>query len=519
MNHEAETFERHHKLSRNVSIILGILSIVVVLLLVSFSLLYVSYRTSVDSYKSSILLGKMDDNTISTKGLELPDNTSNIIKPLNNANLISIVAKNQPAVVRILTVRCADIVIKLDSDIEKKDVCIAGVGSGSIISSDGYISTNGHVIDLPDYSLVSQSITSVSKYSEILEYLYLQKLISYDKANSYLRDLSNNSKRQDAVTSIVRLIPKDKLAISNQDITYAVQVSNEPIRLDTSNSRMSVRLADSIKEAKFIDKDFNLESAEQALTQGNGFDSSDVALLKIDGDYPYINLGSINNLSLGDQLIAIGFPAFVDGSVDTSQWQTVPSITQGIVKKIGEDSNVGSRKLIISDVQVAQGSSGGPALDINGNQIGLNTYANIECADLMCFGDATIRDIADIKALLDKNNIVLKKDSVINEHWYAALRSYNEGDFVSALSDFEWIEDNYTYNYLSSSLAKTTRSQLGTGADISPKFASLSNIYQIAIIVLSVFVLMVAISISLIRYINIRHRRILVQMNNKNVSR
>jgi len=519
MNHEAEAFARHYKLSRNVSIILGILFVVVVLLLVSFSLLYVSYRTSVDSYRSSILLGKTDDNIISIKGLELPDNTSNIVKPLNNANLISVVAKNQPAVVRILTIRCADIILKLDLDIDNKDVCTAGVGSGSIISSDGYISTNGHVIDLPDHSLVSQSITSVSKYSEILEYLYSQKLISYDMASGYLRDLSDNNKMQDAATSIVKLIPKDRIILSNQNTTYSVQISNEPVRLDTSRSRMSVRLADSIKEAKFIDKDFNLESAEQALAQGKGFDSSDVALLKIDGDYPYINLGTINNLSLGDQLIAIGYPAFVDGSVDTSKWQTVPSVTQGIVKKIGEDSSVGSRKLIISDVQVAQGSSGGPALDINGDQIGLNTYANIECADLMCFGDATIRDIADIKALLDKNNIVLKKDSAINEHWYAALKSYNEGDFVSALSDFEWIEDNYSYNYLSSSLAKTTRSQLGTSADISPKFASLSNIYQISIIVLSVFVMMVAVSISLVRYINVRHRSILLQMNNKNISR
>ncbi len=520
MKHEAEILERHHRLSRNVSIILGILSVVVVLVLVGFALLYVSYRTSVDSYKSSIMLGKIDDgNSVVIKGLELPSSTSNLVKPLNSSNQISVVAKNQPAVVRILTVRCADIILKLDSEIDTKNVCTAAVGSGSIISSDGYISTNGHVVVLSDRSLISQSIESMSEYSHILNYLYSKNKISLNEANNYLNELSDDSKQRSAADAIIKLIPKDWINISNQSTTYAIQLSNEPIRLDTSKSRIKIRLSGSVKEAKLIDIDFNIDSSEQALAVGSGFDSSDVALLKIDGDYPFINLGTIDSLSRGDELIAIGFPAFVDNSVDTGRWQTVPSITQGIVKKIGNDSGNSARKLIISDVQVAQGSSGGPALDSSGNQVGLNTYANIECADQMCFGDATIRDIADIKTLLIKNNIVLKKDGAINDHWYSALNSYNEGNFMSALVGFEWAEENYPYNYLATSLAKATRTQLGGGADNSSKFALLSNNYQIAIIILSVFVSLVAISISLIRYINIRHRRILSQLINESISK
>jgi len=518
MKHEAEILERHHKLSRNVSIILGILSVVIVLVLIGFALLYISYRTSVDNYMSIIALNKKETDSSLVKGLVLPRSTSNIIKPLNSQNLVSIVAQNQPAVVRILTVRCADVVLRLDSSIEARNVCIAGVGSGSIISSDGYISTNGHVVVLSDNSLVTQSISSMSEYSQILKYLYSKQVITVGEANSYLGALADADKSQNAETAITKLIPSSQISITNQETSYAVQLSNEPIRLDTNQDRIIVGLSDSIKEAKLIDRDFNLESSELSLAQGSGFSSSDVALLKIDGEYPYINLGALDGLNSGDQLIAIGFPAFVDGSVDTSQWQTVPSVTRGIIKKISSDSVNSNRKLVLSDVQVAQGSSGGPALDSNGYQIGLNTYANIECADLMCFGDATIRDIADIKSLLARNNIVLKKDSDINEHWYSSLKSYNEGDLVSALRGFEWIEGHYPNNYLATSLAVTARDQIGGSADISPRFALLSNIYQLAIIILSVFVSLVAISISLIRYINIRHRRLLVQFENENIS-
>jgi len=77
-------------------------------------------------------------------GFVLPSNTSNVLQQLDKATLVNVIAKNQPAVVRILTVYCADITVTSGTaSLKEKDSCSAGVGSGSIISSDGYIATNG----------------------------------------------------------------------------------------------------------------------------------------------------------------------------------------------------------------------------------------------------------------------------------------------------------------------------------------------------------------------------------------
>ncbi len=519
MYKEVKPSAPQHTASRHINMILGVLLIVIFLILSIFLLLYVSYRTSVDAYRSNILTSRVAGSSGVVNGFELPSGTSNIPKGLSASSLVSVVAKNQPAVVRILTIKCADIEIKLKIDSVSNDICIAGVGSGSIISSDGYISTNGHVVTLSNNSLVAQSITSISKYTEILQYLLDNNLITSEAASSLLAKLSATDTSSETAALIVGLIPKDRIVISNSDTKYSAQLSNEPIRLDSSQNRLRVRLGGSIKDAKLIDEDFDIDNAEKSLLSGGGFDSSDVAILKIDGEYPFINLGSIDSLSRGETLTAVGFPAFVDGSVDTAKWQTVPSVTQGIVKAIVSDSSPKNRKLITSDVQVAQGSSGGPAFDQNGLQIGLNTYANIKCADSMCFGDATIRDIADIKALLSKNNIILNTYSEINNHWYKALDNYELGNFSAALSDFEWVQDRYAYNYLSSPLAKTTRSKIGSGSDLSPNYAKQSNVYQISIITLSTFLTLSIISVSFTRYLNIRHRRVLLQSKHENSSK
>ena len=76
-----------------------------------------------------------------------------------------------------------------------------------------------------------------------------------------------------------------------------------------------------------------------------------------------INLGDSSKLQPGQQVVAIGNPFGLEGSV-----------TQGIVSGIrsNQDSTGGPSNVIQIDAAINPGNSGGPLLDMNGNLVGIN---------------------------------------------------------------------------------------------------------------------------------------------------
>lgn len=251
--------------------------------------------------------------------------------------------------------------------------------------------------------------------------------------------------------------------------------------------------------------DFDPEAAEKSLQTGQ-FTTSDVALLKANGDFPYVTLGDISSVERGDQLTAIGFPAFIDGSVDTDQWQTVPSVTQGRVRDVGTDADVNGRVLLSTSVQIAQGNSGGPSFNDAGEQVGINTYSELECEDLQCYGDGLVRDIADLKKLLERNNITLEKGGV-TEDWSNALDAYTTGNYAEALNLFTEVKQQYPANYLVSSLSRLAREQTGTASDTSGSVQAQGTITVVLVLIGLVVAVIAATTTFLIIYFNYRHRQ------------
>lgn len=91
---------------------------------------------------------------------------------------------------------------------------------------------------------------------------------------------------------------------------------------------------------------------------------SDLAVIKVDGrdDFPYVRLAE-RQPRIGDWVLAIGSPYGLRGTV-----------TAGIVSARGRDIGSSSYDEFVQiDAPVNQGNSGGPAFDIDGNVIGVNT--------------------------------------------------------------------------------------------------------------------------------------------------
>lgn len=384
---------------------------------------------------------------------------ANIPTTLKSNTALRVAAKNQPATVRIGTINCVDLSLMLKGKeyMRVDKACTAGIGSGSIISSKGYVSTNGHVARFtPSLALTTGLALKLSAGDKDSIFKYLNYLadsgaMSASQIDKMIEGIKSDD--TDAINEFMYsgdLIARQNMKVNSDVYKYAVQLSNEPIHYTTNGSVLDFKYSSGIVEAKYIDSNFDPYSGSVGKQDLQNATTSDVALLKItSGDnYPVVKFGSIDNLKQGDLITAIGFPAFVDGGLDTKNSKTVPSITQGNVKGIIYDSPQKVRKLVGSDTPIGAGNSGGPAINQVGLQVGLNTYGNMGCPDDECFSsESYFRDIKDYKDLLSKNN-VSTTTSALSDNWNTALTLFENGKYGEAKSKFEAAKSQYPALYL-----------------------------------------------------------------------
>ncbi|WP_111429663.1 DegQ family serine endoprotease [Rhodobacteraceae bacterium DSL-40] len=91
---------------------------------------------------------------------------------------------------------------------------------------------------------------------------------------------------------------------------------------------------------------------------------TDLAVLKIDAeDLPYLPLGNSDAIRVGEDVIAVGNPFGLGGTV-----------TRGIVSAVSRDINAGPYvDFIQTDAAINRGNSGGPLLNLQGEVIGVNS--------------------------------------------------------------------------------------------------------------------------------------------------
>ena len=93
-----------------------------------------------------------------------------------------------------------------------------------------------------------------------------------------------------------------------------------------------------------------------------GFHSGhDIAVLKMEGSFSSLGFGSLDQVSIGESVIAVGNPSGLGFTV-----------TQGIVsaKRLGSNNVY----YIQTDVPINPGNSGGPLINKKGEIIGLNNF-------------------------------------------------------------------------------------------------------------------------------------------------
>lgn len=263
----------------------------------------------------------------------------------SEAELQSAVFRAKPAVVMIgvrvaatATVRCGD-----GTSATVRPGPIGELGSGSIIHPDGWIVTNGHV---------------VQPYQEGTRSAFAAEL--RDKAVSE--------------ACAAELAPLAAAARLERIRELAGEPANSAgLSLDTS---LTVNLSNGRAypaQVKYY------SPPAYVVTDGSGARGRDVAILKIEErELPVVRLAARStDLHLGQSLFVIGFPGVVAAHELLSRATLFePSITTGRIS--GFKADVGGQRVIQTDAAIIQGNSGGPVFDDRGHVIGAATFTSLQ---------------------------------------------------------------------------------------------------------------------------------------------
>ncbi len=285
-----------------------------------------------------------------------------------------------------------------------QQVMNGGSGTGFVISPDGYIVTNAHVV---------------------LAHLNPKDMLVEAVANSFANDLYAEA------SAYYNIPPEDKEKVVKILLSKFMSYFLENGQISEINTNYYV-----FNGVAAPGEDLKVKSWQAVVKkQGTvyekvGSDYSwgrDVAILKVDKtNLPTVTLGDSSKVQVGDSIFIIGYPGTKAEEYFKPESELEATVTQGVVsakKKL----NTGV-EAIQTDAAINHGNSGGPAYNENGEVIGIAT-----------FGAGPETGIEAIKFMMPIN---LAKE-FLNELNVQNRHSITDAKYAEALNAF-WNKDCYT---------------------------------------------------------------------------
>ena len=316
----------------------------------------------------------------------------------SESELQSAVFRAKPAVVMIavrvggtVTVSCGS-----GSPVTVRPGAIGELGSGSIIHPDGWIVTNGHV---------------VQPYQDGADSAFAAELLENALALACAAELDG--------------LPGPARAQRIRALAAAPE-NRRGLALERS---LEVHLSN----GKAYPAEVRLYSPPAYAIVGTTTDASgkekkehgrDVAILKIeDRELPVVRLARHStDLHLGQTLFVIGYPGVVVSHELLSRaTQYEPSITTGRVSGFKQD--IGGQRVIQTDAAIIQGNSGGPVFDDRGDVIGAATFTSLQ-GDQVVQGFNFLIPVETIQEAAKKTGVTPKGDSMFTRLWNHGVDLY-----------------------------------------------------------------------------------------------
>ncbi|HEX6088227.1 MAG TPA: trypsin-like peptidase domain-containing protein [Thermoanaerobaculia bacterium] len=310
----------------------------------------------------------------------------------------------KPAVVRISAFATADFrypvatIKKFETQLGIKARATQGVvptgaggsGSGFIINPDGLILTNGHVVEP-----------------------------TRDEAK-----LERDLRRNGAMKALLEHFPVDTLRRLKQDEELERYVAP----LAAAGRLESRKVVNQVELSNGEVLPFTIRKTSPALHEGG----TDLAVLQIARrNLPSLALGDSDSVQVGESIWAIGYPA-VASSADEAigVWLSrdsdlEPTFNPGTITAIKR--NVENTPVFQSNVAIYHGNSGGPAVNRNGEVIGVSTWghAQAEAIKFLVPVNVARKHLADAK-------VAPSAGGPFNVPYRTALDAAGEGRWLEA---------------------------------------------------------------------------------------
>lgn len=230
-------------------------------------------------------------------------------------------------------------------------------------------------------SLSSLIIIALVVNSVGLYMLFVKVNVDYSMLNSKLSELQadTQSKLNELTSSLVET--QESLGTQLSELKASASADFSGIIDDSVNAVVTIKTDVAQGTGFIITEDGYIVTNAHVLSGGHrvwaltsnqqtieaafiGYNSElDVALLKISGDYNYLDLDDSDNVQVGEKVIAIGNPLGLQFSV-----------TEGIVSGIHRTGINNMDIYIQTDAALNPGNSGGPLINKRGNVIGINNF-------------------------------------------------------------------------------------------------------------------------------------------------
>ncbi|HEY3057208.1 MAG TPA: trypsin-like peptidase domain-containing protein [Thermoanaerobaculia bacterium] len=270
------------------------------------------------------------------------------------------------------------------------DTGAGGSGSGFIINPDGYILTNGHVV----------APTS-------------------DKA-ALDRDLRRNG----AIAALVRHFPVEELRALYRDDALDHYID----MLAAAGRLADVRIVNELELSNGEKLPFRIGRYSPSLSERG----TDLALLQVNRrKLPILRLGDSETVGVGASIWSVGYPAVASSTDDViGGWLSRDSdleatFNPGTITAIKR--NVANATVFQSNVAIYRGNSGGPAVNREGEVIGISTWGHTSAEQIKF-----LVPINAAKSFIASAGVKPNVEGDFDRCYHAALDAAAAGEWKSA---------------------------------------------------------------------------------------
>ncbi|HEX2836020.1 MAG TPA: trypsin-like peptidase domain-containing protein [Thermoanaerobaculia bacterium] len=265
-----------------------------------------------------------------------------------------------------------------------------GSGSGFIIHPDGVILTSGHVV-------------APTRERAALD-----------------RDLVRNG----AIAALVRHFPIETLRAVYRD----EELDRYLAPLAAAGRVTNVKVVSQVELSNGETLPYTIRRYSPALNERG----TDLAVLQVSRrNLPVIPLGDSEAVQVGESIWAVGYPAVASSSDEViGGWLSRDSdleatVNPGTITAIKR--NVTNTPVLQSNVAIYRGNSGGPAVNVRGEAVGISTWGHTSAEQIKFLVPINVA-----KQMLGEAKIAAAPAGDFHAHYKAALDEANQGNWTSA---------------------------------------------------------------------------------------